>query len=71
MEWVQNQAFCLEKVTAQDPQLMGQLYKKLLFRLIFFMHSSLRGDNLSKGISLVVSAVRKLFQVAPMECNFF
>lgn len=55
---------------AQDLQLMGQLYKKLLFSLIFFRHSRLRGDNLSKDNSVVASADGKFFSVTLTEHNF-
>lgn len=61
MKWLYKQVFCLEKVIAQDLQLMGQFYKKLLFSLIFYMHGSLRGDNLWKDNSLAASAAGKLF----------
>lgn len=71
MKWLYKQVFCLEKVIAQDLQLMGQFYKKLLFSPIFFMHSSLRGDDLWKDNSLVASAAGKLLKVTPTEHNFF
>lgn len=50
---------------------MGQFYKKLLFILIFFMCSGLRGHNLSKDNSLVASAAGKLLKVTPVTTISF
>lgn len=55
------------------PTVDGEILQtKILFSLIFFMHSSLRGDNLSKDNSPVAAAATgKLFKLTPTEHNFF
>lgn len=71
-EMVIKVGILLRKGDCTGPTVDGAILQtKILFSLIFFMHSSLKGDNLSKDNSLVAADAGELFKLTPTEHNFF